>query len=87
LFSAGGVVSNERGTTWKREVQKESTQSELYFVLCFISIPCMGVNIQIWRQYFRNAPCNFNMSSKYLVGLMCVLRAKKLDYAIEYCGP
>jgi transposase len=31
-FSAGGVVSNERATTWKREVQKQSTQSELRFV-------------------------------------------------------
>jgi hypothetical protein len=31
LFSAGGVVSNDRGTEWKREVQNKSGQSELHF--------------------------------------------------------
>ena len=26
-------------------------------MLHFISIPCLGVKIQIWKQYFWNAPC------------------------------
>lgn len=46
-FSAGGVVSNERGTTWAK---KQSAHSELYFVFYFISISCLDVktkNIEV----------------------------------------
>jgi hypothetical protein len=32
LFIAGGDVSTEKGTTRKRKVQKQITQSELYFM-------------------------------------------------------
>jgi hypothetical protein len=39
---------------WKNEVQIQSTHSELYFVLCFISIPYVDAEIQTWKYYFLN---------------------------------
>jgi len=33
FFIAGGIASTERGTTRKHEVEKQITQSELYFML------------------------------------------------------
>jgi hypothetical protein len=50
--SAGGVMSK---TTWKSEVQLESTYVELNFVLGCISIAHLDVKMQIWRHYFPNA--------------------------------
>jgi hypothetical protein len=52
LFKAGGVTLNKRETTLKNEVQKLSTHSELYFVFCFMPIPCMAVKTHMWRHYF-----------------------------------
>jgi len=36
---------------------KQSEQSKLYLMLCFISIFYLGLTIHIWRQHFRKAPC------------------------------
>jgi hypothetical protein len=47
LFGTGGTASNERETTWQDEVHKQSTQSELQLMLCFILITSLGVKIQI----------------------------------------
>ena len=52
LFKAGGVKLNKRETTLKIEVHKLSTHSELYFVFCFMLIPCLGVKTHTWRHYF-----------------------------------
>jgi hypothetical protein len=42
----------QRITMWKNEVQKQSTPSELYFVFCFISIPCVD-------ESYKNAGSTF----------------------------
>jgi hypothetical protein len=50
----------------KNEELKHSTHSELYFVFCFILIPCLRVKIQTWRHYFLKTLCHF---FKHLLGL------------------
>lgn len=52
LFKAGGVKLNKRDTTLKNQVHKLSTHYELYFVFCFMLIPCLGVKTDTLRHYF-----------------------------------
>lgn len=53
MFSAGGIVLNKRERMWNNEAQEQNTCSELYFAVCFISIPCLGdTNTQ--RHYLPN---------------------------------
>jgi hypothetical protein len=50
-------------------MRSRKTYSELYFMFCLISIPCLGVKIQTWRHYFLNASRIFVVvlpSSAYL---------------------
>jgi len=54
VFGMGGTILNDRESTWKSDVKKQSTHSELYSMFCFIGIPCMGVRIQTWRHYCLN---------------------------------
>jgi len=56
MFSAGGIVLNKREHMWNNEAQEQSTCSELYFVLCFILIPCLGVHIQTHRDITFQTP-------------------------------
>jgi hypothetical protein len=51
LFIARGIVSIERGATRKHEVEKQITQSELYFML-LIHFDTLSGCIEICRQYF-----------------------------------
>jgi hypothetical protein len=45
---------------WTRRMQHRRVRywkkftSELYFMFCFITVPCLMVKIQIWRHYFLN---------------------------------
>jgi hypothetical protein len=55
MFSAGGIVLNKREHMWN-EAQEQSTCSELYFVLCFILIPCLGVQIQTHKDITFQTP-------------------------------
>jgi hypothetical protein len=52
LFIAGGIVSHRWETMRENELWEQSTYFELYFLFCFISIPCLGVKIQTWRHHF-----------------------------------
>jgi hypothetical protein len=56
MFSAGGTVLNKREHMWNNEAQEQSTCSELHFVLCFILIPCLGVQIQTHRDITFQTP-------------------------------
>jgi len=56
LFSAGGIVLNKREHMWNNEAQEQSMCSELYFVFCFILIPCLGVQIQTHRNITVQTP-------------------------------
>jgi hypothetical protein len=57
LFCTGTVVLNKKQATWRNEVQKRSTYSELHFVVCFILISCLGVKRQTWKRYLLNTLC------------------------------
>ena len=48
MFSAG-IVLNKREHMCNNEAQEQSACSELYFVLCFILITCLGIQIQTHR--------------------------------------
>lgn len=54
VFSMGATILNERESTWKSEVKKQSTHSEQYSTFCFIGTPCLGVRTQMCRHYCLN---------------------------------
>jgi hypothetical protein len=56
MFSADGTVLNKREHMWNNEAQEQSTCSELYFMLCFILIPCLGVQTQAHRDITFQTP-------------------------------
>ena len=55
FFSAGSAVAYERETSWTNRPQKQNRHSELYSMLCSISIPYLEVKIQIWTYYFSKS--------------------------------
>jgi hypothetical protein len=42
---------------------EQNILSELYFMFCFITVPCLDVKIQIWRHYFPNPWCESHLRS------------------------
>jgi len=56
MCSAGGTVLNKREHMWNNEAREQSTCSELYFVFCFILIPCLGVQTQTHRNITFQTP-------------------------------